>query len=897
MQLIQSLFSASSMLGTDASFITDLNLLTQILFFLLLCIGVIAHRKGYYHWHDRIQTPVVILNLALIGLVMVPSARAVVGEMPARFQETFFLLPAIHIALGTLSEGLAIYCLLAGHNILPRRFGVLRYWMWMTFILWTAAVLFGIGTYLFWYGPPAAVADTMIGQRLNQMRGLQAEQSAPVETATPTATATEPPATPEQPPTETPTPQTEPTPAAGSALLPTDVQTGTQTASGSALLPTDVQTATQPAVTPIGWLHFSDDNRRHDQVTLILTGIPDPADGTVYQGWLIGEGEDPLNLGQLTLDEGAVEQTYADLQGTNLLATYQQVLVTLETTAEPATIPGETVRYAGEISTSVADDIGRLLLSDSEAPNGVSLVDGALSQGALASQHALLQQESIEAGDAAAFQTHVEHVANILSGEDDPNFGDHNQNGEIENPGDGFGLLGINGYILQTVELARTIQTAAPHLTELVTAAQNLEIFAANVLDWLLEAEALERSISGLAPTDPDVSEATARIVALTGQAYQGLDANGDNRIDPIPGEGGLLTLYQEAQKLAGMPLYTVSVTSLTTSLTGTVVLPDGLANLPDGPGWHLVQPANAGPSPRYGQTMAYHQDTNQVFLFGGQAEETLLNDLWVLDPDSMTWRSLATEAAVKPPGRRHTLVLIDAEGQNLYLVGGQGLEERFNDIWRLNLAVEIWEDVSAVTGTPPAARYGSPGGDIEGSLILAHGFAVTQYDIVWAFNPQAGKWTVQTPTGPLALKRSDFAATSSGTKLIFHGGCAADFGECYLADTWVMDTAAQTWREIQSAARPEGRQQHSLVAVNEETILLFGGQSADQAARNDVSALNLTTDQWTPLLYSDAPPARTDHGAVWVPDIGMLVFGGRAGDLGELGDLWRLTLDPSVLQ
>jgi len=44
-------------------------------------------------------------------------------------------------------------------------------------------------------------------------------------------------------------------------------------------------------------------------------------------------------------------------------------------------------------------------------------------------------------------------------------------------------------------------------------------------------------------------------IVALATQTIQGVDANQDEQIGPVPGEGGVLTAYQHAQLMAAVPL------------------------------------------------------------------------------------------------------------------------------------------------------------------------------------------------------------------------------------------------------------------------------------------------------------------------------------------------------
>ncbi len=134
-------------LGTGAHLLADITLIVEILFYVVLCLGVTAQLWRKYKWHNRLQTPVVLLNLFFIGLVMIPTFLTVIAggieQMPG--------VVLIHAGIGTLAEIVAIYCLLAGFKILPRRIGLLRYLMWTAFVLWTLTVLFGVAMYLSFY--------------------------------------------------------------------------------------------------------------------------------------------------------------------------------------------------------------------------------------------------------------------------------------------------------------------------------------------------------------------------------------------------------------------------------------------------------------------------------------------------------------------------------------------------------------------------------------------------------------------------------------------------------------------------------------------------------------------------------------------------------------------------
>lgn len=133
-----------------------LTLLVEILFYIALCLGVIAQLRGAYKWHDRFQAPVVVLNIFFILFVMIPTFRSLIFGS-ASLSPVPVLVTTIHALLGTVAQGLAIYCMLAGFKILPRKIGTLRYWMWSTFLAWTLTVAFGVGVYFMFYGGSDAV--------------------------------------------------------------------------------------------------------------------------------------------------------------------------------------------------------------------------------------------------------------------------------------------------------------------------------------------------------------------------------------------------------------------------------------------------------------------------------------------------------------------------------------------------------------------------------------------------------------------------------------------------------------------------------------------------------------------------------------------------------------------
>jgi uncharacterized membrane protein YozB (DUF420 family) len=132
-------------------------LLLEIVMGAGLLIGALLARMRRLRAHAWCQSAIVLLNLAVIGLVMIPSFRAHVSpEIPLKLGKPYYALATAHAALGTMAEIAGLYILLAaGTSLLPAKFRITRYKLWMrtVLVLWWVVLLSGLATYARWYVP------------------------------------------------------------------------------------------------------------------------------------------------------------------------------------------------------------------------------------------------------------------------------------------------------------------------------------------------------------------------------------------------------------------------------------------------------------------------------------------------------------------------------------------------------------------------------------------------------------------------------------------------------------------------------------------------------------------------------------------------------------------------
>ena len=185
-----------------------------------------------------------------------------------------------------------------------------------------------------------------------------------------------------------------------------------------------------------------DDPSLSNAIRFTLADVPAPASGTAYEGWLVSDdGTVKLSTGILTVDaDGAVNHDFTSPDGENFIHLYDKVVVTIEPVPDTDPGPAPDVAYSHAIPPKAMNHIRHLLTNwPPGEPRGI-LTDLKI-QLDTAIRHATLARNAADANNFASVRQHIEHVINIIEGEGGPNYGDIDGNGQIQNPGDGVGVL------------------------------------------------------------------------------------------------------------------------------------------------------------------------------------------------------------------------------------------------------------------------------------------------------------------------------------------------------------------------------------------------------------------------------------------------------------------------
>ena len=339
------------------------------------------------------------------------------------------------------------------------------------------------------------------------------------------------------------------------SISPTDIPIATQLLTSPAnVIPPNVDPE------PVGLLRFQDGTVLADQVTISTSNMALPPDGSQYEGWLIqDDGEQRISLGVINFDsEGKGLLRFVDSEGRNLLGIFHATEITVEPKPDNSTNPSSTVAFSALLPEDGLIHVRHLLFSFGSAPNKIGLVHGLDTDTRLIDELAQKMLTSFEAGDEADVRLQAESIVNMIVGSESEEHKDWNGNGNVDDPGDGFGLLlnGNNvGYIQGTFTHADLARTSPDATQNMLIHGDHVKSAATNVGEWTpqlrVQLITILESASGT-----DIEGLVRQAVALATQIRNGIDVNGNETVEPIPGEGGARTAYEHAYYMADMSIF-----------------------------------------------------------------------------------------------------------------------------------------------------------------------------------------------------------------------------------------------------------------------------------------------------------------------------------------------------
>jgi hypothetical protein len=308
----------------------------------------------------------------------------------------------------------------------------------------------------------------------------------------------------------------------------------------------------------VGLLRFQDGTAIADQVTISTASMPLPSEGSQYEAWLIeDEGEQRISIGVITFDqENNGSLLFVDSTGENLIGKYHALEITVEPN-DNNPINSSDIAFSFTLPRNGFTHVRHLLFSYGATPNQVSLIHGLDATTAIINQSAEEMLTAFESGDEAGVRLRAEEMMNAIVGNLDSNHKDWNNDGDIDDLSDGFGLLlnGENeGYIQGTISHAGFAAEAGDATQNMVIHGEHVQIAAENISQWTAQLSDQLTTIMA-APFDSGMEGLIRQAVSLANQIQNGIDINGNENIEPIAGEGGTNTAYEHSYYMADMSI------------------------------------------------------------------------------------------------------------------------------------------------------------------------------------------------------------------------------------------------------------------------------------------------------------------------------------------------------
>ena len=269
---------------------------------------------------------------------------------------------------------------------------------------------------------------------------------------------------------------------------------------------------------------------------------------------------------------------------------------------------------------------------------------------------------------------------------------------------------------------------------------------------------------------------------------------------------------------------------------------------------WTSLSSDGDTPSARFSHTMTALADGTLVLFGGFDVGFVFLNDVYTLTVSgtSATW-ALLSSGGDTPSARYYHSMTALADGTAV-LFGGYGSGVgRLNDVYTLTVSgtSATWASLSS-DGATPSARYShSMTALADGTLVLFGG-----YDVGYVYlndvytltvSGTSATWALLSSGGdtPSARYYHSMTALADGTAVLFGG-----FNGGYLNDVYTLTVSGTdaTWASLSSdGATPSARHSHSMTALADGTLVLFGGFDVGFVFLNDVYTLALPTPSPTP--------------------------------------------------
>jgi N-acetylneuraminic acid mutarotase len=242
----------------------------------------------------------------------------------------------------------------------------------------------------------------------------------------------------------------------------------------------------------------------------------------------------------------------------------------------------------------------------------------------------------------------------------------------------------------------------------------------------------------------------------------------------------------------------------------------------------------STGPSERYGAAMAYDEVNKRLVLFGGSEwdDDIFYDDTWTYNYSSSTWVEL--NPAIRPPSRFNPGIAYIPDRQAILIFGGYRTPDRhLNDTWLFDVKTDTWRELTPSNSPAPRGNVGMAYDAKNRRVILFGGSSSSEYPYsdTWAYDFESNTWTQMHPTvSPKPQYGGGMVYDSLNERVLLLEGHWVTRDESgrvrdgYDGGLYTYDYAADTWSMIECQT-PPGRYWYS-TAYDPDMgrMIVFGG-------------------------------------------------------------------------
>jgi len=243
------------------------------------------------------------------------------------------------------------------------------------------------------------------------------------------------------------------------------------------------------------------------------------------------------------------------------------------------------------------------------------------------------------------------------------------------------------------------------------------------------------------------------------------------------------------------------------------------------------------------------------------------------------------------PPGRFCHDMAYDSQSDRVVLFGGKDAQYRYRDTWTYNVNRDTWDhlhpSIRPESRRAPAMTYD----DHNNKVVLFGGWDTYNYrDDTWIYDTATNTWVNKTPSSsPPGRYYHRMVYDSINRKVVLFGGYSyTNSIVTYYQDTWIYDVATNTWTQKYPINPPHGRESYGMAYDNmNHKVIMFGGEDENNLF-DDTWVYDVVANTWTQLFPVASPGPRSDCYMVHDTFAGrVLLFGGLNDNDDFCDDTW----------